>query len=78
VAETKPTHLRLPCQERRLRQACFKESYDQRCYPSSFFVLRSWDGDAELLLTLMPFMPANNFCNFLCFGYVLDVVLDSK
>jgi hypothetical protein len=21
----------------------------------------------------MPFMPANIFCNFLCFGYVLDV-----
>jgi hypothetical protein len=39
---------------------------------------RSWDGDAELLLTLMAFMPANSFCNFLYFGYVLDVVLDPK
>jgi hypothetical protein len=38
----------------------------------------SWDGDAGLWLTLMPFMPTNNFCNFLCFGYVLNVVLDSN
>jgi hypothetical protein len=43
-----------------------------------FFVRRSWDGDAESLLTLMPFMPVNNFCHLLYFGYVLDVVLDSK
>jgi hypothetical protein len=78
VAEMKPMHLRLSCQERHLQQACFKESYIQCCYPSSFFVQRSWDGDAESLLTLMPFMPANNFCNLLYFGYVLNVVLDSK
>jgi hypothetical protein len=74
----KPMHLRLSCQERHLQQACFKESYIQCCYPSSFFVQRSWDGDAKSLLTLMPFMPANNFCNLLYFGYVLDIVLDSK
>jgi hypothetical protein len=78
VAETKPAHLRLSCQERRLWQAYFKESYIQCCYPSSFFVQRSWDGDVESLLTLMSFMPANNFCSLLYFGYVLDVVLDSK
>jgi hypothetical protein len=78
VAETKLAQIRLSRQERRLRQACFKESYIQRCYPSSFFVQRSWDGDAESLLTLMPFMSANNFCSLLCFSYVLDVVLDSK
>jgi hypothetical protein len=76
--EMKPTHLRLPRQERRLRQACFKESYVRWCYPSFFFVQRSWDGDAESLITLMPFMPVNNFCSLLYFGYVLDVVLDSK
>jgi hypothetical protein len=40
-------------------------------------VQRSWDGDDESLLTLMPFMPANSFCNFLYFGYVLVVALDS-
>jgi hypothetical protein len=71
-------HLRLPREERHLRQACFKESYVQHCYPSSLFVQRSWDGDAESLLTLMPFMPSNSFCNLLYFGYVLDVVLDSE
>jgi hypothetical protein len=32
-------------------QVCFKESYIQRCYPSSVFVQRSWDADAESLLT---------------------------
>jgi hypothetical protein len=77
VAETKPAHLRLSRQEQRLRQACFKESYIQRCYPSPSFVQRSWDGDAESLLTLMPFMPTNNFCSLLCFGYVFGIVLDS-
>jgi hypothetical protein len=45
--------------------------------PFFFFVQSSWDGDAESLLTLMPFMPVNNFCH-LYFGYVLNVVLDSK
>jgi hypothetical protein len=30
--------LRLPRQERCLRQACFKESYAQHCYPTSSFV----------------------------------------
>jgi hypothetical protein len=50
VAETKPVHLRLPCQEQRMWQACFKESYIQRYYPSPSFVQRSWDGDAESLL----------------------------
>jgi hypothetical protein len=40
---------------------CFKESYIQRCHHSSSFVQRTWDGDAELWLTLIPFMPANNF-----------------
>jgi hypothetical protein len=39
---------------------------------------RSWDGDAELLLTLMPFMLTSSFCNLLYFGYVLVVILDSK
>jgi glycopeptide antibiotics resistance protein len=76
--ETKPTRLRLPRQERRPQQACFKESYIYHCYPYSSFVQISWDGDAGLWLTLMPFMSANNFCNFLCFGYVLNVVLDSN
>jgi hypothetical protein len=76
--EMKPTHLRLPRQEQHLQHACFKENYIQHCYPSPSFVQRSWDGDAELWLTLMPFMPANNFCSFLYFGYVLDVVLGSK
>jgi hypothetical protein len=47
VAEIKPAHLRLPCQERQLRHAFFKERYIQRCYPVSSFVQRSWDGDAE-------------------------------
>jgi hypothetical protein len=77
VAETKPAHLRLPRQERHPWQACFKESYIQHCYPSSSFVQRSWDGDAGLWLTLMAFMPIDNFCSFLYFGYVLDAVLDS-
>jgi hypothetical protein len=27
---------------------------------------------------LMPFMHVDNFCSLLCFGYVLDVVLDYK
>jgi hypothetical protein len=74
----KPTHLRLSRQEQRLRQVCFKESYIQRCYPSTFFVQRSWDGDVESLLTLMPFMLANNFCSLICFCYILDVVRDFK
>jgi hypothetical protein len=78
VAEMKSAHLRLSLQEWHLRQACFKESYIQRCYPSSSSVQRSWDGDAELWLTLMPSMPANNFCSLLYFGYVLDVILDFK
>jgi hypothetical protein len=39
---------------------------------------RSWDGDAESLLALVPFMPVHTFCNLLYFDYVLDVVLDSK
>jgi hypothetical protein len=78
VVETKLTHLRLPHQQWHMRHACFKESYTQRCYPSSSFVQRSWDGDAEPLVILKPFMPANNFCNLLYFGYVLYVVLDSK
>jgi hypothetical protein len=77
AAETKPTHLRLPRQERHPRHACFKESYIQHHYPSSSFVQWSWDGDAGLWLTLMPFMPTNYFCSFLCLAYVLDVVLDS-
>jgi hypothetical protein len=38
MMETKPACLRLSCQERRLRQAYFKESYVQRYYPSSSFV----------------------------------------
>jgi hypothetical protein len=71
-------HFRLPRQERRLRQACFKESYIQRYYPSLSFMQRSWDGDAELWLTLMPFMPASSFCSLLYFDYVLDIVLDSE
>jgi hypothetical protein len=78
MVEMKLTLLRLPHQERHLWQTCFKESYIQRCYPSSVFVQRSWDGDAESLLTLMPFMPAESFCSLLYFGYVLVVVLDSK
>jgi hypothetical protein len=78
MTEIKPVHLRLSRQERRLQHACFKESYIQHRYPSPSFVQRSLDGDAGLWLTLMPFMPANNFCSFLYFGYVLDVVLDSK
>jgi hypothetical protein len=78
VTEMKPVHLRLLCQEWRMWQACFKESYIQHCYPSPSFVQRNWDGDAGLWLTLMPFMSINNFCSFLYFGYVLDVVLDSK
>jgi hypothetical protein len=77
VAEMKPEHLRLPRQERRPWHACFKESYIQYRYPSSSFMQRCWDGDAGLCLTLMLFMPANYFCSFLCFCYVLDVVLDS-
>jgi hypothetical protein len=76
--ETKPAHLRLPHQERHLQQSFFKESHIQRCYPSLSFVQRRWNGDAGLWLTLMPFMPTNNFYSFLCFSYVLDVVLDSK
>jgi hypothetical protein len=63
MAEMKPTHLRLSRQERHPRQARLKESYIQRCYPSTFFVRRSCDGDVESLLTLMPFMPANTFCS---------------
>jgi hypothetical protein len=47
AAETKSARLRLPHQERCLRQACFKESYIQRCYSTSSFVQRSWDGDTE-------------------------------
>jgi hypothetical protein len=47
VAETKTAHLRLLRQEWLLQQACFKEGYVQCCYPSSSFVQRSWDGDAE-------------------------------
>jgi hypothetical protein len=78
VAETKPMHLRLSRHEWCLRHACFMESYFQRCYPSSFFVRRSWDSDVESLLTLMSFMPANNFCNLLYFSHVLDIVLDTK
>jgi hypothetical protein len=74
----KPAHLRLSRQERRIWQACYKESYIQCCYPSPSFVQMSWDGDAESSLTLMLFIPANNFCSLLCFSYVLDVVLDSK
>jgi hypothetical protein len=42
------------------------------------FLQRSWDGDAESWLTLMTFMPTSSFCSLLCFGYVLDVALDSK
>jgi hypothetical protein len=57
MAETKSTRLRLSCQERCLQQVRFKESYVQRYYPSSSFVQRSWDGDAESLLSLMSFMP---------------------
>jgi hypothetical protein len=41
-------------------------------------VQRSWDGDAESLLTLMSFMSAISFCNLLYFDYVLVVILDSK
>jgi hypothetical protein len=78
VAEMKPTHLRLPHRERHLRQACFKESYIHRCYPSFSFVQRSWGGNAGLWLTLMPFMSVNNFCSLLYFIYILDVVLDFK
>jgi hypothetical protein len=74
----KSAHLRLSRQEQCLRQACFKESYIQRYYPSSSFVQRSWDGDAESLLTLMSFMSAISFCNLLYFDYVLVVILDSK
>jgi hypothetical protein len=77
MVETKPAHLRLPHQERHLQQACFKESYIQHYYPSSSFARRSWDGDVGLWLTLMPFMPADYFCSFLDFRYVLDVELDS-
>jgi hypothetical protein len=76
--EMKPAHLRLPRQEQHLWQACFKESYIQRCYHSPSFVQRSWDGGTESWLTLMPFMPASSFYSLLSFGYVLDVVLDSK
>jgi hypothetical protein len=76
--ETKSAHLRLSCKERRLRQACFKESYIQRRYHSASFVQRSWDGDIGLWLTLMSFMPASSFCSLLYFGYVLDVAPDSK
>jgi hypothetical protein len=75
--ETKLAHLRLPHQEWRLQQGCFKESYIQHCYPSPTFVQRSWDGDARLWLTLMPFMPVNNFCSFLCFDYVLNVACNT-
>jgi hypothetical protein len=50
VAEMKPTHLRLPCQEWHLWHACFKESYIQRCYPSSsFWLLDSTYGLCGLL-----------------------------
>jgi hypothetical protein len=78
MMEMKPAHLRLPRQKQRLWQACFKESYIQHCYHSPSFVQRNWDGGAESWLTLMPFMPANSFYSLLSFGYVLDVVLDSK
>jgi hypothetical protein len=74
----KPARLRLPRQEWCVRQTCFKESYIQRYYPSSSFIQRSWDGDAESLLTLMPFVVANSFCNLLYFGYILIVILDFK
>jgi hypothetical protein len=47
AVETKQAHLMLLHQERRLRQACFKESYTQHCYMASSFVQRSWDSDAE-------------------------------
>jgi hypothetical protein len=57
VVKTKPVCLRLPRQERRSWQACFKESYVQHCYHSSSFVKRSWDVGVESLPSLMPFMP---------------------
>jgi hypothetical protein len=41
-------------------------------------MLNHWDGDAESWLTLMPLMPACSFYSLLCFGYILDVALDSK
>jgi hypothetical protein len=66
MTETKPTRLRLLHQERLLQHACFKESYVQCRYPSSFFVQRSWDGDAESLLSLMPFMPPQPYLFMLC------------
>jgi hypothetical protein len=66
MEDTKPACLRLSRQERRLRQTCFKESYAQRYYPSSSFMQRSWDGDAESLLSLMPFMPPQFYLFLLC------------
>jgi hypothetical protein len=46
--------------------------------PFFFLCAEEWDGDTELLLTLMLFMHANNFCNLLYFSYILDIVLDFK
>jgi hypothetical protein len=66
MAKTKPACLRLPRQERRLRQACFKESYVQRCYPSSSFVQTNWDDDVESLLSLIAFMPPQFDLFMLC------------
>jgi hypothetical protein len=47
AVETKSALLRLPRQEQRLWQVCFKESYALHFYLASSFMQESWDGDAE-------------------------------
>jgi hypothetical protein len=76
VVETKPARLRLPHQEWLLQQACFKESYVQRYYPSCSFVQRSWDGDTKSLLSLMPFMPSHFYLFLLCPCYNIRLQVD--
>jgi hypothetical protein len=76
VAQTKSACLRLPRQEWILPQAFFKESHFQHCYPSSSFVQRGWDGDAESLLSLMPFMTPQFYLYLLCPCYSIRLQVD--
>jgi hypothetical protein len=60
AVETKPAHLRLPRQEGACRGQTLKNlriMMALHCYTTNSFAKKNGDGDADSLLSLMPFLP---------------------